>query len=133
MMRGLLGDIRGAAAIEFAIASTALMLLVFGITELGRMLWIQQALQGAAAETARCLAIGSVQCPNGGAYAASAAADRGVSDVDSTMVAVTDSDPCGNSAGNFTKVVIAYPYASVVPSFVPAPVGGLTATGCFPH
>ena len=132
-MKRLLGDMRGVAAIEFAFASTALMLLVFGIVEMGRMLWTQQVLNGAAAETARCLAIGSINCPSGGAYAATAAANRGVSDVQTNMVTVSANDACGSTAGNFTKVTIAYGYASVVPSFVPTPAGGLTATACFPH
>ena len=132
-MRGLLDDKRGAAAIEFALASTALMLLVFGIVEMGRMLWTRQALQGAAAETARCLAIGSPLCQGGSAYAATAAANRGISGLQSSMVAVSVDNPCGTGAGNFTKVTITYPYASVVPSFVAAPAGGLTATACFPQ
>lgn len=132
-MRGLLGDKRGAAAIEFAFASMALMTLVFGIVEMGRMLWTRQALQGAAAETARCLAIGSLQCQSGGAYAATAAANRGISGLQSSMVTVSVNDPCGSGSGNFTKVTIAYPYASVVPAFVSAPTGGLTATACFPQ
>ena len=132
-MKRLLADRRGAAAIEFAFASTALMLLVFGVIEVGRILWTRQALQGAAAETARCLAIGSLNCPSGATYAATAAANRGVSDLQSAMVTVAASDPCGSASGSFTKVTIAYPYASVVPSLIAGPVGGLTVTACFPH
>ena len=132
-MRALLADTRGAAALEFAFASTALMLLVFGVAEVGRMVWTRQALQGAAAETARCLAIGSVNCPSGAAYAGTAAANRGISDVQTSMVAVAASDPCGSTSGNFTKVTIAYPYASVVPLLIPVRAGGLTVSACFPH
>lgn len=132
-MRKLLADQRGAAALEFAFASTALLLLVFGVAETGRMLWTRQALQGAAADTARCLAIGSVNCPSGAAYAGTAAANRGISGVQTGMVTVAASDPCGSTSGTFTKVTIAYPYASVVPSLIAAPAGGLTVSACFPH
>jgi Flp pilus assembly protein TadG len=132
-MKALLADRRGAAALEFAFVSTALMLLVFGVMEMGRMLWTRQALQGAAAETARCLAIGSPNCPSGSAYAESAAADRGISDLQTGMVVVAASDPCGSTSGTFTKVTITYPYAGVVPSLIPTPAGGLSVSACFPH
>lgn len=132
-MKRLFKDQRGAAALEFAFASTALMALVFGITEMGRMIWTEQVLQGAATETARCVAIGSVSCPAGDSYAVNAAINRGIASVTTDMVAITVSDPCGSTSGKFTKVVITYPYASIVPAFVPAPAGGLVVQACFPH
>ena len=132
-MTRLARDEGGATAIEFALASTALLLFVFGIIEMARMLWTQQVLQGAAAETARCLAIGSSLCPSAGTFAATAAANRGVGDVQTGQVTVSASDSCNSTSGTFTKVTIAYGFSTVLPAYIPVPAGGLTAVGCFPH
>src|SRR5205823_11312313 len=50
---------RGAAAVEFAIVSTILFVIVFGITEFGRTYSQYEVLQGAAREGARRAAVGA--------------------------------------------------------------------------
>lgn len=52
-----LSNERGAAAVEFAIISTILFLLIFGIFEFGRVYSRYQVLQGAAREGARHAAV----------------------------------------------------------------------------
>ena len=131
--RSLLAGRDGTTAVEFALASMALVLFVFGAVEMGRMLWTQQVLQSVATDTARCLAIGSGNCPDGGSYAVSAAVKRGLNDVQSAEVAVSLNDSCGSAVGLFTKVTITYPFAPVLPAYIPSPAGGLTASACFPH
>src|ERR1700691_95763 len=42
--RRLAGDCRGVAAIEFAICAPILLVVMFGIIELGRIMWTQNAL-----------------------------------------------------------------------------------------
>jgi Flp pilus assembly protein TadG len=49
----------GAAAVEFAIVSTVLFLIVFGIIEFGRTYSQYEVLQGAAREGARRAAVGA--------------------------------------------------------------------------
>ena len=49
----------GAAAVEFAIVSTVLFLIVFGIIEFGRTYSQYEAFQGAAREGARRAAVGA--------------------------------------------------------------------------
>ena len=51
-------DQRGAALVEFAIASTVLLVLLFGIITYGYVLSLKQALTQAAAEGARAGAVG---------------------------------------------------------------------------
>ena len=50
-------DQRGAAVVEFAIASTVLLVLLFGIIEYGYVLSFKQGLTQAAAEGARAAAV----------------------------------------------------------------------------
>ena len=52
-------DERGAAVVEFAIASVLLLVLLFGIIEFGYVLSFKQGLTQAAAEGARVGAVGS--------------------------------------------------------------------------
>ena len=52
-------DQRGAAVVEFAIASTVLLVVLFGIITYGYMLSFKQGLTQAAAEGARAGAVGS--------------------------------------------------------------------------
>ena len=58
MRRRLQGE-RGAAAVEFALVSTVLFLIVFGIIEFGRTYSQYEVLQGAAREGARRAAVGA--------------------------------------------------------------------------
>ena len=44
---------RGAALVEFAIAATVLLTLIFAVLELGRLLWVHNALTDAARRAAR--------------------------------------------------------------------------------
>ena len=57
-IRRLAGE-RGAAAVEFAIVSTILFMIVFGIIEFGRTYSQYEVLQGAAREGARRAAVGA--------------------------------------------------------------------------
>jgi Flp pilus assembly protein TadG len=43
----------GAAAVEFALGALVLFTLIFGIIEFSRVIWIQQALNGASREASR--------------------------------------------------------------------------------
>lgn len=48
----------GSAAVEFALTVPVLLLLLFGAVEYGRLLWVQNSIQYAAEQAARCAAMG---------------------------------------------------------------------------
>ena len=48
-------DCAGSAAVEFAMLIPLFLLLIFGVYEFGRIYWVQNTLQYAAEQTARCI------------------------------------------------------------------------------
>ena len=58
----LAGNRSGTAAIELAFTGPALVLFIVGICEVGRMLWLQNALDYSVAEAARCRSNNSSTC-----------------------------------------------------------------------
>jgi prepilin-type N-terminal cleavage/methylation domain-containing protein len=65
---GLARDRRAVTAVEFGVVGLALLILIFGSIEFGRLLWARQALQATAIEAARCIGILAASCAAGGAY-----------------------------------------------------------------
>ncbi len=59
----ILRDQKGASALEFALTAPVFFLLIFGVIELGLMLWTQIGLQHGAEMAARCASINSTACP----------------------------------------------------------------------
>jgi Flp pilus assembly protein TadG len=60
---GFREDKSGAAAVEFAFVGLALIFLLFGVVECGRMLWTQNALQYAVEQAARCAIVNTTTSP----------------------------------------------------------------------
>ena len=52
------GRRRGAAAVEFAVVAPVLLILVFGMIDVGRMIMVQQLMNDAAREGARTASLG---------------------------------------------------------------------------
>jgi Flp pilus assembly protein TadG len=134
----------GAAAVEFAAVLGPLLLLIFGVFEYGRLLWVREALQETAAAGARCMGMSATSCASGGAYDAGASANyiEGVAStwgvtLTSTNVSLNSNTTCaGVSAPNgFSSVTITYTFQSVVPNVVTSLTGGanLSSTACFPN
>lgn len=120
-------DQRGAAAIEFAVVLPLLMLLAFGLIDLGRAVWIQSTLNYAAQAAARCTAINSATCPTLASYA------YGLSGVTVTATATcTITNSTGTSLG--VKASASVPFRYFFPLFARySPTSGsLTATACYP-
>jgi Flp pilus assembly protein TadG len=108
-MRRWLRDRRGAAAVEFALLGSALLLLLVGGIEVGLVWWTYNGLQLTASLTARCAAIGS--CTDPASFAVSAAGQwtlTGAITPADVTVSTGDSTCFGNSDGYsaFTKVTI---------------------------
>jgi Flp pilus assembly protein TadG len=72
-------DQRGATSLEFASVSAGLVAILMFITGGSMMLWASSALQVAATQTARCVAIGSPRCADPAGFAAGILAGWGVS------------------------------------------------------
>jgi Flp pilus assembly protein TadG len=57
-----LADRSGATAVEFAILAPIMLMAMIGVIEFGRMLWVENALQYAVAQAARCMTIDTSVC-----------------------------------------------------------------------
>ena len=128
-------------AVEFAVCALAMMLLVVGFVEFGRLAWTFEVLQDAAAEGARCMGLAAPSCASGGAYNAAnttsyvvrVATSRGVV-ITAPMVGLSNTATCGGASG-FSQVSISYAFTTVAPSLLTPLVHGFTvpASACFPN
>ena len=65
LVRRLIVDRRGVAIIESAFTISIFLMLVFGVIEIGRLLWIANAIHVATQQAARCAAVNQTLCgPN---------------------------------------------------------------------
>lgn len=128
-LRALLACRRGATAVEMAMLFPAFLLLLFGITEFGRALWTQTALQYAVGSAARCAAITPTSCTDVPSYAATQAYGLAIPSGDFTY---TPSASCGISGyTSGAQVSVAYPFTTLVPQLIPLSVT-LSAQACHP-
>ncbi len=140
--RCFLQSASAAAAIEFAIVCMPFFLLVFGVCETGRIMWIRQGLAQVAMTGARCMGVGHQSCTDtSGNYNAAntitfiqtKATGWGIS-LTSSNITLTSSTTCGGQSG-FSQVTLSYAFKTAVQSILPAYVGplSLSATACFPN
>ncbi len=131
---------RGTTALEFAVAAPALMILMFGGFEFGRLQWTWQAMQLAGDQTARCVAISGAACTTPSTYAVNTAKTYGAvalvaADVAvvNTPAAITSTTACSPPSGNTAvKVTLTLPFTSPFSKLVPALSHTLTTTSCYP-
>jgi Flp pilus assembly protein TadG len=112
---------RGAALVEFAIASAVLMTLIFAVLELGRLLWVHNALTDAARRGARFAvnqpqsAASLAQVRNVAVYGNPEGAGTPlVNDLTTDKVKVTYAG-FGLAAGTVTVEIDSYDFKFVVP------------------
>jgi Flp pilus assembly protein TadG len=113
----------GSAIIEFAILAPALIIGLFGIIEVGRALWLQNALHYAVQAAARCASINTATCSNLSSIQSYAASVSGAQ-FDASVFSWSGAASCGNQVSG------SYPMSLYIP-FVGATVT-LTAQACFP-
>jgi Flp pilus assembly protein TadG len=140
-MNRLVSDQRAATAVEFAISALAMVMIVVGVVEFGRLVWTFEVLQEAAAEGARCMGLRASACASSGAYNAanttnqivSLASSRGVT-ITASMITLSSSMTCGGAAG-FSQVSINYGFTTVAPALLTPLVRGfaVAASACFPN
>lgn len=126
----------GTTSLEFAVIAPVFLMLLLGIPAAGFLLWAKGAIELAASQTARCVAIGSADCTDRTAYTAYATsilADWGIASLISPITVTSQSYvTCNRLAGPFSSVTITSA-TGIGPSFV-APLSNLmlTATACYP-
>jgi Flp pilus assembly protein TadG len=120
----LLSDRRGATAVEFSLILPALLLLLFGIVEFGRLLWTQSALHFAVEEAARCATVDAANCGSASAVQSFAVARAAGLGLQKSVFSLT-SPACGN------QVSASYPFPFVLATLFPYSIT-LTAQSCFP-
>jgi Flp pilus assembly protein TadG len=114
---------RGAAAVEFAIVLTLLLLIVFGVIDFGRGYNAKETLTQAAREGARLVALNQTNV-----VSRTQAAATGLSPV---SVNVLQSCPGGASQGIDAKVTVTYQFRFVTPllAMIGRASGPITLTG----
>jgi Flp pilus assembly protein TadG len=118
---GILGY-RGNAAIEVALTLPAVLLLIFGIIEFGRALWLKSALDFSVVEAARCASVNPSLCGTADQIKAYASGQAG-SGFDSSVFSTTTAG-CGNQVSGSYPLTLAIPFAPISLT--------LTAEACFP-
>lgn len=117
-----------------------LLMLIIGIIQVGLLFWRWHALQAAAADAARCAAIGAPACLNPATqpgntrtYAVSTAAARGLSGVTANNVTVTTGAAaqaiCGATTASVVVVSLSWQVGSSTLVNLPS---SLIASACFP-
>jgi Flp pilus assembly protein TadG len=131
----LLRGADGSAVIEFAVVANALLLLLLGVVEFGRLYWTQSELQSAAEAAARYATVYTFNNPTAtSAQVQTAAQTQGPTYAYSITVpasdfavtaynAATNTPSCGN------RVIVTYPFSFAVTGLFPFNIT-LTATGC---
>jgi Flp pilus assembly protein TadG len=122
--RRFLRNSDGTAAIEFALTSTAFIMLLIGIVEGGLALWTQIGIQHGAEMAARCATVNKTTCGSDSAIQTYAASESfGISPPASTFTHTTPA--CGN------KVTASYSYTALTEYFGMHSFT-LTGSSCFP-
>jgi len=130
----------GASAVEFALVLGPLLMMMFAVSEYGRLFWTQEALQETAIAGARCIGILSASCTSGGAFNSTnatiyiqAEAQKWSITLPTSGITMTTSTTCGG-VGGFSQVSITYTFQSILPQFLDLASTGttVTASSCFP-
>jgi Flp pilus assembly protein TadG len=116
---------RGTAAVEFALVAIPLFMFLFGIIEMGRVLWLQNALHYSVEEASRCAAVDSTSCGNASQIESFAASRSGYTFSNSVF-----SDPAPSCTGGSCCVSGSYTMNLVIPFVTLAPT--LSSSSCFP-
>jgi Flp pilus assembly protein TadG len=62
ILRQFVGDDRGTNALELALATPVFVLMIIGIFAFGFVLWVENSIQSAAAQAARCAVVNTTAC-----------------------------------------------------------------------
>lgn len=131
----------GASAVEFALLSVPLLIVLMGTIEFGRMYWAQHVLEQTATAGARCVGVLLPGCTQNGVYNAASTVTyiSGIAATDGivlagTNITVNNNTSCSGLSG-FSTVKISYTFSTALPGFITALANGpnLSAQACFPN
>lgn len=114
---------RGATAVEYGLLLPALLAFVFGIIDVGRLLWTQTTLDRAVEAASRCAAIDTVTCGTATQIQTYAVAQAYGLNITTSVFAV-------GATGCPTAVQASLPFVFVIPWF--SQTVTLTAESCYP-
>ena len=115
---------RGSVAVEYGLVLPALLLLVLGVIDTGRLVWTQTTLDRAVEAAARCGAIDTVKCATAPAVQSYAVGEAFGVSIESSAFTVTTAS-CGVS------VSVTYPFKLIIPWIARTDLT-LTAKACYP-
>ena len=101
---------RGAAAVEFAVVSPVLFLLIFGMIEYGRMVMVQQVITNAAREGARKGVLDGTTNSDVTTVVSNYLTSASISGATTT---VTPTNPSNATYGGTVTVTVSVPYSKV--------------------
>jgi Flp pilus assembly protein TadG len=122
LVRALVRNRSGSAAIEAAFVLPAMLMFIFGIGEVGRVLWLQNALNYSVVEAARCLSNSPGTCANASQTQSFAAGESGAG-FDASVFTVAAAG-CGNQVSASFPVVFDIPFLTLSTT--------LTSSACYP-
>lgn len=123
--KSLLRSRTGATALEFALVALPFLLIVFGITELSRVVWTKSAMHYAVEAAVRC-AVVDTRCATQEAVQQYAFEQMLAPNVPASSFTLTS---CSNNNGK--KVTATVRFVFLVDKIMPAPLT-LTAESCRP-
>ena len=122
LVRALARSRSGHAAVELAFIAPAMLMFILGIMEVGRVLWLQSALDYAVVGAVRCMSNSPSTCSNATQAQTYAANLSGAGFASSVFTATVAS--CGN------KVTATYPVTLDIPYVTWSTT--LTSQACYP-
>ena len=122
-------DRRGSAAIEMGLVAPALFTVLLGIGWFGYAFWLQNALDFAVTNAARCASIDTTTCDNV-ADTQSYAANASGASFDTSVFTVTLDTACFGTGSHGNQVTGNYSLAPVIP-FVSFTLN-LSSQACYP-
>lgn len=122
LVRSLVKSRSGHAAVELAFIAPAMLMFIFGIMEVGRVMWLQNALDYAVVGAARCMSNSPYRCSSASATQSVAADLSGAGFANSIFTVTTAS--CGNRVSATYPVTLDIPYVNLSTT--------LTAQACYP-
>ena len=128
----LFRDRRGVTALEFAVIGPLLVLLTLGVVQAGVFGWTEVVLQMTAAQTARCMGIGTSCTSSPTSFAVTMANGWLFPDaVTAANVTLETNVTCNGAPGHYARVTVTSQLTAV--SMLPGILGGglLSAHACY--
>ncbi len=122
LVRALASNSSGSAVVELAFIVPAVLLFVIGAMEVGRVMWLQNALNYSVLGAARCMSNAPATCDTTADTQSYAAGLAGAGFTSSNFTVTTAS--CGNQVTASYPVTLLIPYVSVSTT--------LTSQVCYP-